>query len=194
MFVQLIKNSIKSLLIVVLGMIFSMQLQAHGGLSLADDMCKLTVGPYTMHFTGFQPESAQEKEFCEDIPNVGRTIVALDYINEELRPMTTEVRIIQDTGTEENLDEITVMHVPAKVYPHGSVTFEHYFPERGKFVGLVTVRGEQSDEVYVSRFPFEVGTGGKSNLPYILGALLLAAGGAFFYMRSDKNQKKPEAA
>lgn len=193
MFVQLIKNSIKSLLIVVLGMIFSMQLQAHGGLSLADDMCKLTVGPYTMHFTGYQPESAQEKEFCEDIPNVGRTIVALDYINEELRPMTTEVRIIQDTGSEENLDEITVLHIPAKIYSNGSVTFEHFFPERGKFVGLVTVKGGQTDE-YVSRFPFEVGTGGKSNLPYILGALLLAAGGAFFYMRSDKSQKKPEAA
>lgn len=194
MFVQLIKNSFKSLLIAVLGMMYSMQLQAHGGLSLAEDMCKLTVGPYTMHFTGYQPENTQEKEFCEDIPNVGRTIVALDYINEELRPMTTEVRIIQDTGSEENLDEITVLHIPAKVYSNGSVTFEHYFPERGKFVGLVTIRSEQGADEYVSRFPFAVGTGGKSNTPYILGALLLVAGGAFFYMRNAKNQKKPEAA
>ena len=42
----------------------STQVHAHGGLSLADDICKLTIGPYTMHFTGYQPESTQEKEFC----------------------------------------------------------------------------------------------------------------------------------
>ena len=35
----------------------STQVHAHGGLSLADDICKLTIGPYTMHFTGYQPES-----------------------------------------------------------------------------------------------------------------------------------------
>ena len=51
-----------------------------------------------MHFTGYQPEATQEKEFCEDIPATGRTVVALDYIEEALRPLPTEVRIIRDTG------------------------------------------------------------------------------------------------
>jgi len=55
------------------GVLFTVVLHAHGGLSLADDMCKLTIGPYTMHFTGYQPDSSQEKEFCEDIPATGRT-------------------------------------------------------------------------------------------------------------------------
>ena len=193
MLVSIIKTSLKSIILAAVGMLYSLQLQAHGGLSLADDMCKLTVGPYTMHFTGYQPESAQEQEFCEDIPMTGRTIVALDYINEELRPMTTEVRIIQDVGTEENLDEITVLHVPAKVYSNGSVTFEHYFPEQGKFVGLVTVKGEGVE--YVSRFPFAVGTGGKSNMPYIIGAVLLIAGAGFFFMRGGgSNKNNTEAA
>lgn len=190
MFVKLIKSFYKSMLLAVLGMTYAVQLHAHGGLSLAEDMCKLTVGPYTMHFTGYQPESTQEQEFCEDIPMTGRTVVALDYINEELRPMTTEVRIIRDTGSEENLDEITIFHLPPEVYSNGSVTFEHHFPEPGKFVGLVTIRGDQ--EEYVSRFPFAVGTGGKSNLSYILGAIVLVAAGAFFFMRSS--QKKPTAA
>ncbi len=80
---------------------FSTQVAAHGGLSLADDVCKLTIGPYTMHFTGYQPDSTQEKEFCEDIPATGRTVVALDYIEEALRPLPTEVRIIRDTGRRE---------------------------------------------------------------------------------------------
>ena len=170
--------------IAIIGLMYSMQAQAHGGLSLAEDMCKLTIGPYTMHFTGYQPESTQEQEFCEDIPVTGRTVVALDYINEELRPMTTEVRVIRDVGSEENIDSITVFHIPPKVYSNGSVTFEHHFPEPGKFVGLVTIKGEKDE--YVSRFPFSVGTGGKSNLPYILGALVVAAGIAFFFLKSNK--------
>lgn len=169
---------------IVLGMVLSMQAYAHGGLAMAEDVCKLTVGPYTMHFTGYQPERTQEQEFCEDIPNVGRTIVALDYIDEALRPMETEIRVIQDTGSEENLDEITIFHMPPKIYMNGSVTFEHSFPHEGKFVGLVTVRDGETE--YASRFPFAVGTGGKSMTPYILGAFALAAAAAGFFFRKKK--------
>lgn len=182
-------TSIKWLGGVLLGMVCSIQVQAHGGLSLAEDMCKLTIGPYTMHFTGYQPESTQEKEFCEDIPNIGRTIVALDYIDEALRTMTTEVRIIRDTGAEPgsegNLDELTVFHSPPKVYMNGSVTFEHNFPAEGKFVGLVTIRDNGTE--HISRFPFAVGTGGKPDMLYILGALALAAGAGIFFFKKKQN-------
>lgn len=175
---------------VLLGMACSIQVQAHGGLSLAEDMCKLTIGPYTMHFTGYQPESTQEKEFCEDIPNTGRTIVALDYIDEALRTMTTEVRVIRDTGAEPgsegNLDELTVFYSPPQVYTNGSVTFEHNFPGEGNFVGLVTIKDNEGTE-HVSRFPFAVGTGGKSDMFYILGALILAAGAGAFFLRKKQN-------
>ncbi|MDH5739441.1 MAG: hypothetical protein OEY77_03865, partial [Nitrospira sp.] len=61
------------------GAFLSSQVYAHGGLSMAEDMCKLTIGPYMMHFSGYQPESTQEKQFCEDIPATGQTIVVLDY-------------------------------------------------------------------------------------------------------------------
>ena len=49
---------------------------AHGGLSMDQDMCKLTVGPHMMHFAGYQ-EDAQRTEFCEDIPHNGRLRVIL---------------------------------------------------------------------------------------------------------------------
>ena len=143
-------------------------MQAHGGLSLADDVCKLTIGPYTMHFTGYQPEATQEKEFCEDIPATGRTVVALDYIEEALRPLPTEVRIIRDTGAPRGRSPPTwttspSCTFPAKVYPNGSINFEYDFPQPGKFVGLVTV-GDK--EEYVSRFPFSVGEP-KGTSPYL---------------------------
>lgn len=166
----------------------STQVHAHGGLSLADDICKLTIGPYTMHFTGYQPESTQEKEFCEDIPAIGRTVVALDYIEEALRPLPTEVRIVRDTGApegkEENLDAITLLHIPAKVYPNGSINFEYDFKQPGKFVGLVSVGGK---EEYVSRFPFSVGEP-KGTSPYLIGAIaVIAVGGGVFFLRGRKS-------
>jgi len=170
--------------LLMLSLSFSTQVQAHGGLSLADDICKLTIGPFTMHFTGYQPEATQEKEFCEDIPATGRTVVALDYIEEALRPLPTEVRIIRDTGAqpgaEGNLDEITILHIPAKVYPNGSINFEYDFMQPGKFVGLVTVRDKED---YVSRFPFSVGEP-KGTSPYLIVAIAALIGaGAFFFLR-----------
>ncbi len=186
---------IKQVLLAVLlatSVMFTSQVQAHGGLALAEDMCVLTVGPYRMHFTGYQPLS-QEEEFCEDIPEVGKTVIALDYIQEELRPLTTEVRIIRDTGSEENLDAITVFYLPPKVYPSASITVDHTFPEKGKFVGLVTVTGGAQD--YVSRFPFSVGDGRPMPKAAIIAPVVLVviAIGAFFWMRS-RRKNSPTAA
>jgi|SRR5690242_2536645 hypothetical protein len=180
MFQKLLKPALLGLLL-SLSLPHAMDAHAHGGLSLADDVCKLTIGPYTMHFTGYQPEATQEKEFCEDIPATGRTVVALDYIEEALRPLPTEVRIVRDTGAPEakdKLDEITILHIPAKVYPNGSITFEYNFPQPGKFVGLVTT-GDKGE--YVSRFPFSVGEP-KGTSPFLLGAIaaVVVAAVAFF--------------
>jgi hypothetical protein len=180
-------------LMLVIGIPYTAQVQAHGGLSLADDVCKLTIGPYTMHFTGYQPDSTQEKEFCEDIPATGRTVVALDYIEEALRPLPTEVRIIRDTGPgggqpgpeeQQNLEGITILHVPPKVYPNGSINFEYQFAQPGKFVGLVTV-GEKGE--YVSRFPFSVGEP-KGTSPYlIVGIAALVVAAVVFFLRGRKS-------
>ena len=179
-------------LILALGIPFSAQVQAHGGLSLADDVCKLTIGPYTMHFTGYQPDATQEKEFCEDIPNTGRTVVALDYIEEALRPLPTEVRIIRDTGSggqpgpeeQQKLDELTILHIPAKVYPNGSINFEYNFPQPGKYVGLVTVTDK---EPLVSRFPFSVGEP-KGTSPYLIVAIAaVIVGAVVFFLRGRKS-------
>ncbi len=185
---------IKHVALIVLlaaSVMFTTQVQAHGGLALADDMCVLTVGPYRMHFTGYQPLS-QEEEFCEDIPEVGKTVIALDYIQEELRPLTTEVRIIRDTGSEENLDAITVFHLPPKVYPSASIAIDHSFPEKGKFVGLVTVTGGAQD--YVSRFPFSVGEGRPTPKAAIIAPVVLVIAVVAFFLMRRKNKSTPSAA
>ncbi len=140
--------------LLAIGILYPAQIQAHGGLSMAEDLCILKIGPYNMHFTGYQPRQTQETQFCEDIPAIGYTVVVLDYLEYELRSLPTEVRIIRDTGSEQDLAAITILHIPPKVYPAGSVDFEYTFDKPGKFVGLVTVGDEQA---HVSRFPFSVG-------------------------------------
>jgi len=153
---------------------------AHGGVSMENDVCKLRVGPYMMHFTGYQPKTSPELEFCEDIPGTGPTIIVLDYIDSSLRDLPVEARIIRDTGSEADLDAITVYHKPAALYPRGSVVLEHTFDEPGRFVGLVTV-GDQ-----VSRFPFAVGTRGRRAMILYVAfrAVALAAGGLLYFYSS----------
>jgi len=189
-------------MLVALGLVFSGQVFAHGGLSLEDDLCVLTVGPYSIHSTGYQPLS-QEKEFCEDIPEIGKTVVALDYVNEELRPFNTEVRIVRSTtiGTPQDvegmdaddLDQITVFHLPPEVYPNATIMVDHSFPEKGKFAGIVTVSHE--DQEWVSVFPFSVGEGMPINWKTdVLPFVLLAGLGIFFLLRSRKKQQQESTA
>lgn len=196
MSLKLIKQTLATS-VLALGIIFSGQVHAHGGLALADDMCILTVGPYTIHFTGYQPMT-QEEEFCEDIPEIGKTVVALDYVNDELRPFATEVRIVRTTtiGTPQDLenvssgdlDAMTIFYMPAEVYPTASILIDHTFPEKGKFAGIVTVAHE--DQEHVSVFPFSVGEGRPiSFFSTILPGIVIVGLAAFFFMRS---RKKPE--
>lgn len=168
-------RSVLRLGVALLGLALSGAAQAHGGLSIDSDMCKLRLGPFNMHFTGYQPEINGNREFCEDIPKVGHTIVVMDVIEPELREMPIEVRIIRDTGDESRLDAITVLHLPPKTYLSGSVPFEYSFTSPGKFVGLVTA-GVQGQ--YVSRFPFSVGIPPNRYGHYLLflGAAVLALG------------------
>lgn len=149
------------------------------------DLCKLRLGPYALHFTGYQPEVSGANEFCEDIPRIGHTVVALDAVDEALRDMPLEVRIIRDTGDEADLAAITVLHLPAKVYPSGTVSFEHRFDAPGKFVGLVTGGGKQE---FVSRFPFSVAAGKSSREPWLWALGIVLAGVALYFYSSARHK------
>ena len=68
---------------------------AHGGVSMDDDICKLRLGPYYMHFTGYQVRAGSpNSEFCEDIPEIGKTIIVMDAIDQALRHMPVAIRIM----------------------------------------------------------------------------------------------------
>ncbi len=174
------------------------QAVAHGGLSMDKDICKVQLGSYSMHFTGYQPEVSGSKEFCEDIPETGETVVVLDAIDAALREMPIEVRILRDTGEYNDIEAATVLHLAPRRYPTGSVSFEHRFDHPGKFIGLVTA-GENGE--YVSRFPFSVASSRSVYEKYLLilavpllGFVLYRYSGRARRMAGNRPPSPPKAA
>ena len=157
---------------------------------LDKNFCILKFGPYGMHLTEYQPDTSDRQELCGDIPSTGRTVVVLDFIEGELRSMPVEIRVIKDTGSEQDLQAITVVHLPAKVYTGGFINFEHSFSQPGKFIGIITVRGK---EEHVARFPISVGEGGvvshlRHYMMVIVPVAILAAGAAIFFIMRGRRK------
>ncbi len=156
---------------------------------LDKNFCILKFGTYGMHLTEYQPDTSDRQELCGDIPSTGRTVVVLDFIEGELRSLPVEVRVIKDTGSEQDLQAVTVLHLPPKLYPGGFINFEYSFDKPGNFIGLVTVGGTQE---HVARFPISVGESGMVShfMHYIMVIVPLAAiaGGAaiFFFLRGRR--------
>jgi len=169
---------------------------AHGGVSLDQGQCIMKLGPDTMSFTGYQPIKSRET-FCDDIPDVGPTIIVLDAQQDELRDMALEIRILRNVGQKddnENMEANTEIHVPAKKYKTGTLNFEYNFAKEGNYIGLVTARSDDGSKVYTSRFPFAVGqTAGKDMTITIFFAVLAVAAFGLAYKHFFLDKKKPAA-
>jgi len=138
----------------------------HGGVMNEGNECKLRVGPYVMNFSGYQPENNVSKQFCDDMPTIGKSIIVLDFIDNKLRDMTVNFRVIKSGAAalgnekdglvdEAELAQTPFFEIPAKRYPSGTMTISQNFSGKGHFVGYVVVEGE--NEKFISRFPFSVG-------------------------------------
>jgi hypothetical protein len=186
--------TIRLLAVGLLGSFFFVaQAQAHGGVSLDQGQCIMKLGPDTMSFTGYQPQKSRE-QFCDDIPDVGPTIIVLDAQQDELRDMAIEMRILRDVGQKddnENVEQNTETFVPARKYKTGTLNFEHTFPNKGKFIGLVRAVSDDGQKVYVSRFPFSVGeTLSRDLIVYVFFSVLgLVAFGLVFRNMGKKTAR-----
>lgn len=171
-------------------------LLAHGGVSMDNDVCLMKLGPYRSHFTGYQPERRATQEFCEDIPELGNVIMVMDFMTDELRSMPTDFRIVRDVnnigrsavyadlGSADDIEKATVFHKPAALYPHGTLSVSHRFPERGRFIGIVTATSP-AGEKFISVFPFAVGE--KSYGRYLVVFLIALLASVLLYRRATKS-------
>jgi hypothetical protein len=146
--------------------------------------CMLMAGMHEMQVSVYQ--SGATDDSCKDIPSPGPALITLSSASKELRDMTTEVRIMRDTGAATvasgNLDPATLAYLPPKNYPRGIITLPANFDKPGKYAVLVTVRDAQ-DMAMSGRLGLTVGEGSRQWIfVYILSGIILAA--AFgFYLR-----------
>ena len=162
---------------------------AQHGHELASDTCVLHIGPYKMYFASYLPDTFYERKFCQELPGAGNAVLVLDYVEHELRSLPVEVRIIQDTGSEANLDAITIAHLPTMIHPTGSISVKHNFDNPGKFVGLVSI-GENHE--HVTRFSFSVGQQGVmshlSHYVMIIVPVMVGLAVAVFFVIRDRRK------
>ncbi len=174
------------------------QAHAHGDVGINQGQCLMKLGPDTMTFTGYQPQKSRE-QFCDDIPDAGPAIITLDAQQDELRDMNLEMRVVRDVGQKddtENLEGNTEYYSPPKKYKSGTLTFEHVFPQEGKFIGLVKAKSDDGAKEYVARFPFSVGlTQTREITIAVFFAGLALVGFGLWYKNQfiDKKKSAPKA-
>lgn len=142
--------------------------------------CALTAGSHELLFSGYTV-STPRREFCQDIPVTGRSVLTVDDISRELRDMPVEIRVIRDTGSAEaggDLSSVTLAHLPARKYPTGTVTFPVDFDKPGAYLVLVTVTDEHG-WIDRGRLQLSVGetTAKEIALYALMGFALVGAGG-----------------
>lgn len=162
------------------------QAHSHGGVFLEDDLCLIQVGFYKAHFTIYQPQTSQHKEFCEDVPHANETVFVMEYLHASLKEMSVDFRIINDVlgrgrfFREEDLKKIDDINRVTEFYQAPSVQQDgvflalHQFQGEGNYVGVVTVNVRNDEKSHIAVFPFRVGGRKWGYIPlFITTAILL---------------------
>ncbi|MFT4580929.1 MAG: hypothetical protein ACI915_003024 [Gammaproteobacteria bacterium] len=180
---------------------------AHGGVSVENDTCIMTIGPYKAHFTGYQPAVRASQEFCEDIPVVAKSIIVLDFISQPLREMAVDFRIVRDVnnigvsaryadlGSPADIEKATLTYRELKIFPRGSVDVEFEFDQAGKYIGIMRALDSNVDDgrEYISVFPFSVGmVNWWARLKWIAASILVGFALMFWSYRSSRAAKIKE--
>lgn len=160
---------------------------AHGSVAFEEDNCVINIGFLKAHFTGYQPQSRGNKEFCEDIPDVGESVFVIEYLHDFLSQIRVDFRIIEDVNNFgvfanwadiESIEDIkrdTVFYQPPVRHPGGVMTVEYEFRKAGSYIGIVTAPHPTEDKIYRAVFQLQVGSRPYGyHLPIILVLMVTA--------------------
>lgn len=189
-------------LFAALALLVPAALFAHGGVSMEDDRCIMRIGAYRAHFTGYQPELRATQEFCEDIPELGRAIFVIDFIDPVLRRHDVEFRVLRDTrelgrrarledlGDSAAIEAATLFKLDAQTYPKGTLSFEQRFEQPGWFIGMLSTTDADGRQLH-SVFPFQVGI--SHPWRYVPAFVLVVALSLLLYRLTGRNLPPPSA-
>ena len=172
-------------LIFLLGLLFSTQAASHGGVAFEDDLCVINIGFMQAHFTVFQPETSESTEYCEDIPNVTRSVFVMEYLHDLLTEMVLDFRIVRDVNDVgrfaswedieaiDDLEAATVFYEAARMEDGGFYRTSYEFLEKGTYIGVVTADHPTEDRNYNAVFYFRVGGRDWGTIPIFLALGML---------------------
>ncbi|MGH6847774.1 MAG: hypothetical protein ACREC0_10140 [Methylocella sp.] len=155
--------------------------------------CMLMAGMHEMQVSVYQAGASEDS--CKDIPSPGPAVITLSSASKELRDLTTEVRIVRDTGAgtaaSGNLDPVTLAYLPPKTYPRGVITLPANFDKPGKYAVLVTVR-DAKEMAMSGRLAVTVGQASRQWIfVYIFSGIILAATFGFYLRDLARKSKLP---
>lgn len=194
------------ILILIVSFLSSQNAAAHGGVAFEDDLCVINIDFLQAHFTVFQPETRESDEFCEDIPDVARSVFVMEYLHSLLPEMAIDFRIIRDineVGRYATLDDVlaiddleaaTVYYEPPRIEPGGFYTASYEFDAEGTYIGVVTADHPTEDRYYTAVFYFQVGGPDYGTLPLFLALLLVLQTGYWLSNGGWERRKQRLAA
>jgi hypothetical protein len=112
-------------------------------------------GPNVITFSFYQPTQPRS-QFCEDVPETGPTTIVVDTMQNELRDMVVEMRVIEADASEDENGAQAEAYLPPSRFQTGVIELEHDFKKRN-YVALVRARSEDGRKEYNARFAFSVG-------------------------------------
>lgn len=159
---------------------------SHGGVTLINDVCVISLGNLSAHFAAYQPETRQSREYCEGLPDMANSIFVIDFMHDILSTMPVDFRIVRDVqnvglaATWEDIQAIPDLHAASVYYAeptqyiNGSMNIDYTFNSTGTYIGVIAAYDISSAKVYRAVFPFRVGAKNFWDyLPYFI-ALLIA--------------------
>jgi hypothetical protein len=165
--------------------LFSEPALGHGGVVLDEDLCVINIGFLTAHFTVYQPETRENEEYCEDIPDVAGSVFVMEYLHDFLQQMPVDFRIVRDVNDVgvfarwedvqaiDDLEAATVYYEPPRVQVDGNYLAEYTFEEKGTYIGVVTAKHPTEDSIYNAVFYFQVGGPDLGTAPIFIGLLVI---------------------
>lgn len=187
-------------------LLMSSQAHSHGGVAFEDDLCVINIDFMQAHFTVFQPDTRETEEFCEDIPDVTRSVFVMEYLHDLLTDMSIDFRIVRDVNNLgrfadwddiqaiEDLEAVTVFYEQPRIEESGFYSTSYDFTEKGTYIGVVTAELPEEDRYYNAVFYFRVGGRDWGTIPlFIVLAVILQLGywvSTGGYQRWQENQTR----
>lgn len=166
------------------------------GVDIKQLSCMVMNDFYAVRFTAYQEPGSREHQdtaafapYCQELPATGRTYLAVDLLDQDLRTTAIAVRIAEETAGGPK----TLAEIPAKNYPAGVVELAADLPRPGQYSVTLAVGHASAAEntikiplkVYV-KSPFEAA------IPY--AALLISGIGGLVIWRYAAKRCAPEQA